>query len=260
MASIAASSIGTISSTFLVGGHGSSSHNLFFLLKSSTIRSLAFRRRLQAQPTPLETIDVDKVVNGDTGLNKNRKILACPICYLPLSVISDGILNVGWESMANLQCSCCRKTYYRKESHVELIAASGAKTYNEPMPIATEFFRKLILVRADISRLPFVAGSIDVVHAGAAIHCWPSPSSAVAEISRVLKPGGVFVGTTYILDGPFNAIPFLKAIRQNVSEFTGAYSFLSEGELEDICQACGLEGFTCVRNRQFVMFSATKPL
>ncbi|CAN1331628.1 Uncharacterized methyltransferase At1g78140, chloroplastic [Linum perenne] len=316
MASIAASSIGTISSTFLVGGHGSSSHNLFFLLKSSTIRSLAFRRRLQAQPTPLETIDVDKVVNGDTGLNKNRKILACPICYLPLSVISDGILNVGWESMANLQCSCCRKTYYRKESHVELIAASGAKTYNEPMPIATEFFRlplisflyergwrqnfafggfpgvekefelikkyvrpvlggnivdascgsglfsrlfaksglfslvialdysenmlqqcydfvkqdrdfpqeKLILVRADISRLPFVAGSIDVVHAGAAIHCWPSPSSA------------------------------------NVSEFTGAYSFLSEGELEDICQACGLEGFTCVRNRQFVMFSATKPL
>ncbi|CAN1331624.1 Uncharacterized methyltransferase At1g78140, chloroplastic, partial [Linum perenne] len=119
---------------------------------------------------------------------------------------------------------------------------------------------KLILVRADISRLPFVAGSIDVVHAGAAIHCWPSPSSAVAEISRVLKPGGVFVGTTYILDGPFNAIPFLKAIRQNVSEFTGAYSFLSEGELEDICQACGLEGFTCVRNRQFVMFSATKPL
>ncbi|CAN1823350.1 hypothetical protein LINPERHAP1_LOCUS30344 [Linum perenne] len=88
-----------------------------------------------------ETVDVDKVVNGDTGLNKNRKILACPICYLPLSVISDGILNVGWESMANLQCSCCRKTYYRKESHVELIAASGAKTYNEPMPIATEFFR-----------------------------------------------------------------------------------------------------------------------
>ena len=34
-------------------------------------------------------------------------------------------------------------------------------------------------MRADISRLPFVSGSIDAVHAGAAIHCWPSPACAV---------------------------------------------------------------------------------
>lgn len=32
----------------------------------------------------------------------------------------------------------------------------------------------------------------------------------VAEISRVLRPGGVFVATTYILDGPFDFVPFLK--------------------------------------------------
>ncbi|GFQ05201.1 uncharacterized methyltransferase at2g41040 chloroplastic [Phtheirospermum japonicum] len=35
------------------------------------------------------------------------------------------------------------------------------------------------LVRADVSRLPFSSGSIDAVHAGAALHCWPSPSNAV---------------------------------------------------------------------------------
>lgn len=40
-------------------------------------------------------------------------------------------------------------------------------------------FRTLALVRADISRLPFVSGSIDAVHAAAAIHCWPSPACAV---------------------------------------------------------------------------------
>lgn len=39
--------------------------------------------------------------------------------------------------------------------------------------------RKLVLVRADIARLPFLSGSVDAVHAGAALHCWPSPSSAV---------------------------------------------------------------------------------
>lgn len=36
----------------------------------------------------------------------------------------------------------------------------------------------------------------------------------VAEISRVLRPGGMFVATTYILDGPFSLIPFLGPLRQ----------------------------------------------
>ena len=37
-------------------------------------------------------------------------------------------------------------------------------------------------MRADISRLPFVSGSIDAVHADAAIHCWPSPACAVRSL------------------------------------------------------------------------------
>ncbi|KAL5190504.1 putative methyltransferase, chloroplastic [Glycine soja] len=116
-----------------------------------------------------------------------------------------------------------------------------------------------ILVRADISRLPFVSSSVDAVHAGAALHCWPSPLAAVAEISRVLRPGGVFVATTYILDGPFSVIPFLSSLRQNVRQVSGSYIFLSERELEDLCRACGLVGFKCIRNGLFVMISATKP-
>ncbi len=36
------------------------------------------------------------------------------------------------------------------------------------------------------------------VHAGAAIHCWPNPQAALAEISRVLRPGGVFVASTFL--------------------------------------------------------------
>ena len=43
--------------------------------------------------------------------------------------------------------------------------------------------RNLALVRADVSRLPFSTGSVDAVHAGAALHCWPSPSNAVSAIS-----------------------------------------------------------------------------
>ncbi|XP_045803395.1 uncharacterized methyltransferase At1g78140, chloroplastic isoform X2 [Trifolium pratense] len=116
-----------------------------------------------------------------------------------------------------------------------------------------------ILVRADIARLPFVSSSVDAVHAGAAIHCWPSPSAAVAEISRVLRPGGVFVATTYILDGPFRAVPFLNTFRQSIRQLSGIYTVLSERELEALCKACGLVRFKCIRNGLFVMISATKP-
>jgi len=40
-------------------------------------------------------------------------------------------------------------------------------------------------VRADISRLPFASCSVDAIHAGAAIHCWPSPSNAVPHPSHL---------------------------------------------------------------------------
>ncbi|KAL2468020.1 putative methyltransferase [Forsythia ovata] len=117
----------------------------------------------------------------------------------------------------------------------------------------------IILVRADISRLPFASSTVDAVHAGAALHCWPSPSAAVAEISRVLKPGGIFVGTTYLLDGPFSYVPYRRPLRQNIAQLSGSHIFLSEKELEDLCSSCGLVNFTCTRNRSFVMISAAKP-
>ena len=44
----------------------------------------------------------------------------------------------------------------------------------------------------------FPRGSVAGVHAGAAIHCWPEPRSAVAEIARVLEPGAAFCGTTFL--------------------------------------------------------------
>uniref|UniRef100_A0ACD5ZYZ8 Uncharacterized protein n=1 Tax=Avena sativa TaxID=4498 RepID=A0ACD5ZYZ8_AVESA len=117
---------------------------------------------------------------------------------------------------------------------------------------------RLVLVRADISRLPLVNGSIDAVHAGAAIHCWPSPACAVAEISRVLRPGGIFVASTFIADVLPPAVPVLRIGRPYIGQITGSNIFLSEGELEDLCRACGLVDFTFVRNGFYIMFSATK--
>ncbi|XP_073132343.1 uncharacterized methyltransferase At2g41040, chloroplastic [Henckelia pumila] len=113
----------------------------------------------------------------------------------------------------------------------------------------------LALVRADISRLPFPSGSIDAVHAGAALHCWPSPSNAVAEINRVLRSGGAFVGSTFLRFSS-STPPFLRPFRQTALR---NYNYLTEEEIEDLCTSCGLTNYTKEVRQSFIMFSAQKP-
>ncbi|KAA3490644.1 putative methyltransferase chloroplastic-like [Gossypium australe] len=113
----------------------------------------------------------------------------------------------------------------------------------------------IALVRADVSRLPFSSGSIDAVHAGAALHCWPSPSNAIAEISRILRSGGVFVGSTflrYTSSTPWIIRPFRERVMQG-------YNYLTEEEIEEVCTNSGLTNFLKKVQRSFIMFSAQKP-
>lgn len=113
----------------------------------------------------------------------------------------------------------------------------------------------LALVRADVSRLPFSSGSIDAVHAGAALHCWPSPSNAVAEINRILRSGGIFVGSTFLRVSS-STPAFLRPFRQRI---TRDYNYLTEEEIEDLCTSCGLVNYTKKVQQSFIMFSAQKP-
>ncbi|XP_011016296.1 PREDICTED: uncharacterized methyltransferase At1g78140, chloroplastic [Populus euphratica] len=348
---MASSILGNLSSAFLPSQLSKSSRPLFTPHCTPTFKRTSFAAKIRASSTAfVETRPTDPVV-VEKDVSSSKNIVACPVCYEPVTLIGANVLSVDSARGSSLLCSTCKKTYSGKETHLELTVASGSKSYDDAMPMATEFFRtpfisflyergwrqnfvwggfpgpekefemmkdylkpvlggnildascgsglfsrlfaksglfslvtaldysenmlkqcyefvqqeenfpkeNFILVRADIARLPFVSGSLDAVHAGAAIHCWPSPSAAVAEVSRVLRPGGVFVATTYILDGPFSFIPFLKPISQRFTQVSGSNFFLSERELEAVCRACGLVNFTCTRNRQFIMFSATKP-
>ncbi|KAL3845798.1 hypothetical protein ACJIZ3_003201 [Penstemon smallii] len=321
-------------------------------LVSATIRSRLYATKVRASSAAVVETKPNPVID-ETKLNIRKKILACPICFEPVSWTGDPGLSLESVARSTLQCSTCRKSYYGNDKHLDLTITGGGKVYGEPMAVSTELFRtplvsflyergwrqsfslwggfpgpekefelikdylkpvvggnivdascgsgmfsrlfaksglfslvvaldfsetmlqqcyefikqeddfpeeNLVLVRADISRLPFASSSVDAVHAGAALHCWPSPSAAVAEISRVLKPGGVFVATTYILDGALSYVPLRDPIRQNIAQLSGSHIFLSEKELEDLCTSCGLMNFTCIRNRRFVMISAMKPV
>lgn len=115
--------------------------------------------------------------------------------------------------------------------------------------------KNLALVRADVSRLPFPSASVDAVHAGAALHCWPSPSNAIAEITRVLRSGGVFVGTTF-LRYTSSTPAIIRPLRER---FVQNYNYLTEEEIKDLCLSCGLINYSAKIQQSFIMFSGQKP-
>lgn len=56
----------------------------------------------------------------------------------------------------------------------------------------------LDLVRLDVGRIPMQDASVDALHAGAAMHCWPDLDAAASEIYRVLRPGGRYFASTFL--------------------------------------------------------------
>lgn len=101
--------------------------------------------------------------------------------------------------------------------------------------------------------------------AGAAIHCWQNPSLAAAEISRVLKPGGTFVGSTFLnFTAPLGQLLGDDAVLEPFSQFDALapkaqFKWWSEGELRDVFTSAGLQDFKCQRDFRFILWSVTKP-
>jgi ubiquinone/menaquinone biosynthesis C-methylase UbiE len=49
------------------------------------------------------------------------------------------------------------------------------------------------ITEADVSSIPYADDSFDKAAAINTLHFWPDPRAGLGEVSRVLKPGGVFV-------------------------------------------------------------------
>lgn len=53
---------------------------------------------------------------------------------------------------------------------------------------------------ADVEELPFEDDSFDAVVSFTGLHCFPDPARAVVEMVRVLRPGGVVLGSAVLND------------------------------------------------------------
>lgn len=90
------------------------------------------------------------------------------------------------------------------------------------------------LIRCDSAKLPFQSNSLDAIHAGAAMHCWPKINKSLSEIYRVLKPGGVYFATTIKQATGSN---FKGAATQQGFSF-----FESEEEIQKLLKEAGFDG------------------
>ncbi|KAF8072844.1 methyltransferase [Scenedesmus sp. PABB004] len=147
----------------------------------------------------------------------------------------------------------------------ESMLAQAAQYFRDDPALARS--TPIVAVRADVGRLPFATGSVDAIHAGAAIHCWPNPQAAMAEISRVLRPGGVLVASTFLtplaplgeLIGDATVRPLSQAFNPFGERTSNTFRYWEEAELVDLCAGVGLADYRRSRSRMFIMFSATKP-
>lgn len=67
---------------------------------------------------------------------------------------------------------------------------------------------------ADITALPFEDASFDVCLSYNSLHCLPDPRAALAELVRVLRPGGSLRGTTCVTGEGFRSDRFIGLYRR----------------------------------------------
>jgi ubiquinone/menaquinone biosynthesis C-methylase UbiE len=96
------------------------------------------------------------------------------------------------------------------------------------------------LLRGDAGDLPFAAGSFDAACCFAALHLFADPEQALAEITRVLRPGGRIAVMTSIRRGV--AVGPLKPLIERAS---GMKLF----EADEVCAALDGLGFGEVHQR-----------
>jgi SAM-dependent methyltransferase len=104
----------------------------------------------------------------------------------------------------------------RRGQGVEYVAADIATTMLERTAAAAQrrqVAEQVVTRPADVEELPFEDASFDLVVSFTGLHCFPQPERAVAEMVRVLRPGGVLTGSALLNDSGLRYAPLRAAGR-----------------------------------------------
>lgn len=116
------------------------------------------------------------------------------------------------------------------------------------------------LFRADVANLPFTSGSLDGVHSGAALHCWPSVQDGLSEVCRVLKPSGRFFATTFHKDAYYGrTLQPISTLSRSLGIWTASpFLFFENDELIYLLRAAGFADIRVENRNGFMIVKCIK--
>ncbi|MFB9892506.1 class I SAM-dependent methyltransferase [Planobispora takensis] len=114
--------------------------------------------------------------------------------------------------------------------------------------------RDIVLLRGDVTALPHPAGSFDLCLSYFGLHCFPDPPAALAEMARVLRPGGRLRGTSVVRGGGRRQDAIISLLRR-----AGPFATVgTAGELSSWLCAAGFDDVGVERDGAVAFFSARR--
>ena len=109
-------------------------------------------------------------------------------------------------------------------------------------------------VEADVEALPFDDRSFDLCITYTGLHCFPDPPAAIAEMARILRPGGELRGTSVVKQAGVRQEAFVRLMQAGGVFGPG----LTLAELETSLADARLVKINTSRNGALAYFSARK--
>jgi ubiquinone/menaquinone biosynthesis C-methylase UbiE len=110
-------------------------------------------------------------------------------------------------------------------------------------------------MRVDVTKWPFGPDSFDRIHCAGALHLFPDIQSIFHSIFRPLKPGGIFVGATYV-KGKKSLIRFM----QNAISFRSGFHWFESEELFEPSRRAGFVEWEQHVKKQAILFRVRKKI
>lgn len=128
-----------------------------------------------------------------------------------------------------------------------MLARARAEAARRRVPVA--------LARASVTRLPFRDAAFDLVLSYNGLHCFPDPAGALAEMARVLRPGGVLRGTAVVRGAGRRPDAFIKLFQRR-----GEFGTVGDaGELRGWLAAAPLDDARVAPDGALAHFTAVRP-